>query len=130
MHYGSSLFSLGASFLMILHFLATLILKRSLFFWLPHSLPGASALRNVAGIGLFFPPERDCLLDKRYKADRSRRVGTKHTQKEPFTQVHLGLSAQTVHAGKQGGINLREESANLWFRMGLFICHVRIDENV
>lgn len=48
--------------------------------------------------------------------------GTLHTSALRAERTHI------VHAGKQGGINLSEES--VWFWMGLFICHVRIDENV
>lgn len=129
MHYGSYIFSLGASFLMILHFLATLILTRSLFLWLPHSLPGVSALHNVAGNGLFFLK----VIVSRIKDTKQWRQKLTcwhktHTKRTLHTSALRAEHTNIVHAGKQGGINLSEES--VWFWMGLFICHVRIDENV
>lgn len=131
MHYGSYLFSLGASFLMILHFLATLILRRSLFLWLPHSLPGVSALHNVAGNGLFFSLKVIVSRIKDTKQTEADVLAQNTHKKNPSHKCTWGLEqTNIVHAGKQEGINLSEESVNLWFWMGLFICHVRIDENV
>lgn len=77
MHYGSYLFGLQASFLMILLFFCYTYIKHSPFLLLSHSLPGVSALHNVARIGLFLKVIVSQI--KENSGERNSHVGTKHT---------------------------------------------------
>lgn len=93
MHYGSYLFGLHAIFLMILHFPVTLISKTcrsACFLTLTWCVCLAQRGKNCSF------SESYCLSDKRYKTVGTETdVSAQNTQKELFTEVHLGLNTQT-----------------------------------